>query len=353
MREGAVLKCNFITVDEAERLNQPLFIDVRSPFEYQDSKIPKAENIPLLDDTERKIVGTIYRQENPHQAKQAGIEIVTPKIPNIVSRLSDLANQHQVLLYCWRGGMRSQSVAQLCSDNNIPVRVLKGGYKSYRRYVNRFWQSTFSASTAVLHGLSGVGKTKILDILASLGAKTINLEEIAANRGSVFGNRSDRSQPSQKDFDALLYETCKYFTKQDTVITECEGRRIGNVHVPKILYQAMSQGIKVHLYADLDIRVHNIVQDYGCLGKDVLIQKISLLTKFMGKKKVLYLNHQIERGNLKEVAYIMLTEYYDPLYGYKSSKDEKYLISLECNDPVKAAHEILDFLQLYSKEVRK
>lgn len=339
------MKCNFIDIKDVLDIGSFQLIDVRSPSEYHSEKIPGAVNIPILTDEERAIVGTIYCQVNPNVAVATGFQLAAPKMQQLLDEISKF-QQKQVVLYCWRGGMRSQSLAKLCSKNNICVRVLMGGYKAYRKHVNQYWQKELKFKTAVLHGQSGVGKTRLLKELALLGVPILDLEGLARNRGSVFGVLNGIKQPSQKDFEADMFESCRKNKSSDIVVLECESRKIGNNHIPLNLYTAMEKGYQIHLYTDFSRRVENILEDYGNMDKEYLKSRVILLTKFIGKSKIELIIKSIEQNRMNDAVSILLRNYYDPLYGYAIKSDSSYDLSVDCNNLQNAAHRIWRFLQL-------
>jgi tRNA 2-selenouridine synthase len=345
------MRISYLTVDEALTQNTFQFVDVRSPKEFQEASIPGAINFPLLNDQERELIGAIYCKISPEEARQTGMNLVTPKIPNLISSIMKIRESKKIIFYCWRGGLRSQSMAKLCHENGIEIKVLKGGYKAYRRHVYTFWDQPFQQKMAVLHGLTGVGKTQLLGKLAKIGVTTIDLEGLVNNRGSVFGQIHGGVQPSQKDFEAFAYNICSKLDHDDIVVVECENKRIGVVHIPKYLYSAMTSGYKIHLYADLDIRIRRIIDDYGYVGLSLLKEKILLLGHYLGKKRVSQIIDLLEQRQLYEVTRILLVEYYDPLYGYASAYDKRYDLSVNCSNIDMAAKTIYEYIKQKKKEV--
>jgi len=348
------MRIRYLTIDEALTQNTFQFVDVRSPKEFQEASIPGAINIPLLNNQERELIGTIYCKISPEEARQTGLNLVTPKIPNLIASISSIIKIHEskkIILYCWRGGLRSQSMAKLCYENGFEIKVLKGGYKAYRRHVHSFWDKPFQQKVAVLHGLTGVGKTQLLGKLAKIGAATIDLEGLVNNRGSVFGQVHGGVQPSQKNFEAFAYNICNKLDYDDIVLVECENKRIGVVHIPQYLYIAMISGYRIHLYADLDTRIKRIIDDYGYVDLSLLKEKIIFLSHYLGKKRVSQIIELLEQRQLYEVARILLVEYYDPLYGYSSAFDKQYDLSVNCSNIDMATNTIYEFIKQKKKEV--
>jgi tRNA 2-selenouridine synthase len=347
------MRINYITVEEALTQDKFQFVDVRSPKEFHEASIPGAINIPLLNDHERELIGTIYCQFSPEQARLAGINLVTPKIPQLISSISKIQEPNKIIFYCWRGGLRSQSMAKLCLENGLEILVLKGGYKAYRRQVNFYWNKPFLQKVVMLHGLSGVGKTCLLNQLAEMGITTVDLEGLANNRGSVFGQIHGGVQPSQKDFEAVFFNICSKLDNTELIVVECENKRIGDVHIPKNFDIAMKSGYKIHLYADLEARIKRIIEDYGYVEISVLKEKIILFTKRLGKKRVSQIVELLEQRQLAEVVRILLVEYYDPMYGYQSAYDKRYDLSVNCNDMDAAAKIIYRYIKQDIKQVKR
>lgn len=336
-----------VSIQQIKELDDVTFIDVRSPKEYKEGTIPGAINIPLLDDLERAKVGTIYKQECPQKAINIGKEIVTPKLPDILTKLKFIEkNNNNLVLFCWRGGLRSQSLNDFCRENGINTYFLSGGYKAYRKLVYSFLADINNIpDLAVLMGLTGVGKTRLLAILASLyKLSIIDIERLVNNRGSVFGQVHGGVQPSQKDFEANLYELIVR-NRYNISVIECESKRVGRLFLPENLFKKMQTGIKIHLYASFDVRIVRVIEDYGNFPKEKLIEAVMHLKKYLGRDKVGYLIDLINKDNLEDVVSILLKDYYDPLYGYPKDKSlSGFDISVNCDDLNKAAYQVNKYL---------
>src|SRR5258705_3027705 len=200
-------------------------IDVRSPGEYKHAHIPGAYSLPLFTDEERKIVGTAYKQESREKAIKIGLDFFGSKMRKMVEEIeSTISNWQRVkkhedellianclLIYCWRGGMRSAAVAWLMDLYGFKVYTLSGGYKKFRNYV----LDTFKLSLQfkILGGYTGSGKTDMLKALEKQGEIVIDLEEIARHRGSAFGNIGFEKQPTQEMFDNILAQELRVKSK--------------------------------------------------------------------------------------------------------------------------------------------
>src|SRR6056297_1183647 len=213
-------KERIITYQESLSLKNSIYIDARTKSEYKEATIPGAVNIELLNYEERKMIGTIYKQQSPKKAKLKGVEIVSPKIPKLINKLNHLNEKYDnLILFCSRGGLRSESPARFAELAGIEVFKLKGGYKSYRNYILDHLNSFDIKSTfVILHGNTGVGKTKILLEIEKMGGSILDLEALANHRGSAFGSIGLGSPYNQKMFDSLLYEELKKKDKKDGYI---------------------------------------------------------------------------------------------------------------------------------------
>ncbi|MBM7868405.1 tRNA 2-selenouridine(34) synthase MnmH [Heliobacterium gestii] len=198
-----------ITIEKALSGEFGPLIDVRSEGEYTEATIPGAVNLPLLSNEERVRVGTIYRHQGPADAREIGLEITGPKLPEMYRKAQTIAGKGPAVLFCWRGGMRSKTTSTVLNLMGMETYRLEGGYKAFRRYVNEYLEQRLSAwPFLMLHGNTGVGKTEILSALAARGAGVIDLEAIAENRGSVFGHIGYDAIPSQQTFGAVSSWPC-------------------------------------------------------------------------------------------------------------------------------------------------
>lgn len=214
-------------------------IDVRSPSEFAEDHVPGAINCPVLSDEERVRVGTIYKQVNAFEAKKIGAALVARNIAeHIEAQFLDKPRNWKPLIYCWRGGNRSGAMAHILSQIGWHVQKLDGGYKKYRGEVNRAlaaWPPRFTFQ--VVCGMTGSGKTRLLQVLESVGAQVLDLEKLAAHRGSVLGGLPSESQPSQKAFETRIWQLLRGFNPAQPVFVESESKKVGNLRVPEALMQ--------------------------------------------------------------------------------------------------------------------
>lgn len=334
-----------ISVEEAVQLENPIFIDLRSPSEYEAGRLPDAINIPLFTDEERAKVGTLYKQVGSEQAKDLGLSIISPKLHAMVNEIRNYAlTKHPVVLYCWRGGMRSGSVATVLELMGIQTMRLNGGYKAYRRYIlDQLENFEIKPQVIVVCGSTGVGKTLLLQKLAERGQAVIDLEKLANHRGSAFGHVGLGKPETAQNFDAQLFKELIRVNEYPAVLVECESKRIGNVYLPSILYQSMQRGKKILVQANLEIRVERLLEDYLHAGRDntpAVIDSIRTLSKRLGTKRAEQLIAAYESGESKEVVKTLLVDYYDPLYGYETADLANYDLCVNADDLDQAAAEI-------------
>jgi tRNA 2-selenouridine synthase len=227
------MKIKRIKFNETVKLKNKIYIDARSPSEYAVDHIPDAVNLPLLNDSERAVIGKIYKQQGSFEARKRGVEIVSPKLKNLIDFLSDISEGFEnVVFYCSRGGLRSYSLASFFSlvcDKNIFI--VEKGYKEYRQFILHYFEN-FGKNFLVVDGYTGTGKTMILRELKRKGLPVVDLENIAKHRGSVFGGVGIKDDINQKKFETLLYKEVEIYNDFKTIIVEGERSQIGKCDLP-------------------------------------------------------------------------------------------------------------------------
>jgi tRNA 2-selenouridine synthase len=309
-----------ITLEQAlvQRDRGTLFIDARSPAEFAAATIPGALNVPILNDAERAEVGTLYKHQGKQVARRRGVEIVAPKIPEMIERITAArpAGVPMVVVFCWRGGMRSRALTQFLDLAGIPARQMIGGHKAFRQHVIDFFDQGLWGRILVLRGLTGVGKTRALEQLGGAGYPVIDLEGLANHRGSAFGNLGLPPQPTQKMFEAKLWDQLRLVTLDDYVLVEGESRHIGRIILPLKVHQAMQCEISVWLNASLATRTRNILEDYPALDrlKSGFIRPIEALRERLGKQTIAEFLTLLDAGEWETLVQELMARYYDPLY---------------------------------------
>ncbi|MBS1170145.1 MAG: ybbB [Burkholderiaceae bacterium] len=305
--------------DFFSRLDQyDTIIDVRSPSEFAEDHIPGAINCPVLDDGERARVGTIYKQQSPFEAKKIGAALVAKNIAaHIEARFLDLPRNWKPLIYCWRGGNRSGSMTHILSKIGWHPEQLPGGYKTYRQQVIAALEDMpRHFRYAVICGTTGSGKSRLLQTLASEGAQVLDLEQLAAHRGSVLGPLPSEPQPSQKMFESRILHTLRGFDQQKTVFVESESKKVGNLRVPEALMETMRASPCISLQLSHPNRVRLLMEDYDHFVREpaLLNEKLAILTQLHGKQKIAHWQAQALSGQMDALVDALLVEHYDPLY---------------------------------------
>lgn len=340
-----------IDIEKAFEMENTVFIDVRSPGEYKESHIPGSINIPLFSDEERAQVGTTYKVKGSDPAQWLGMELVSPKIPGLMTCIrKEIEAGKQPIIYCWRGGMRSKSIATFAAMSGLKVHRLTGGFRQYRQWVlDHLNDSLLPQKFVVLHGMTGVGKTTILHMLKEKGFPILDLEGCAGHRGSVFGGIGAPVY-NQKTFEALLVHALQDIQGLPYVFMEAESKRIGKAVQPDFLLEAKKEGIHILLAASVENRVTRIYADYvQPYLKDVdfnhrVIDAIQpILKRFTPiiREKVL---ETIEQEDYKQLIKILLTDYYDPRYKHKLEEYDSPFITINADDLNQAIEDIIDYV---------
>jgi tRNA 2-selenouridine synthase len=296
-------------------------IDVRSPSEFLEDRIPGAINLPVLNDAERAEVGTIYKQVCSFTARKIGAALVTRNIYQHLSQhFAAKDPDYHPLVYCGRGGQRSSSMASVLTQIGWQVTVLDGGYKTYRSYVRQQLEHLPEKFTyRMLCGLTGTGKTHILEKLQQRGAQVLDLENLANHRGSLLGGEWPgklSSQPSQKYFETLLLQILQSFDPHQPVWIESESNKIGQVYLPQSLWQNMRRASCVEIQLPIAARVNFLLQEYTHLisSPDILKQKLEKLKYRCGWEKLSQWYQLIDGGAWEALVQDLLNSYYDPIY---------------------------------------
>jgi tRNA 2-selenouridine synthase len=292
-------------------------VDVRSPSEYAEDHVPGAINCPVLDDAERARVGTLYVQ-SPFEAKKLGAVLVARNIArHIEDNWLDRPRSWHPLIYCWRGGQRSGAMTHILRQIGFAAERLEGGYKNYRRHVLEQLQALPARfSFRVICGLTGSGKSRLLDALQQAGAQVLDLEAIARHRGSVLGDMPDARQPSQKGFDSQLLVALQSFDPSRPVYVESESRKIGVLNLPDALLQAMRDGACLRMDTPLKVRVALLREDYAhfLLEPELLAANLERLQGIYANDLLKRWRALCEAGEWDELVGELLERHYDPAY---------------------------------------
>jgi tRNA 2-selenouridine synthase len=293
-------------------------IDVRTPAEFAEDHVPGAINLPVLSNEERAQVGTIYKQVSPFHAKKLGAALVARNIArHLETELADRPRTWRPLVYCWRGGKRSGALTHVLREIGWDARQLEGGYKSYRRAVVADLE-TLPARLRfrVVCGLTGSGKSRLLGILAGEGGEVLDLEQLAAHRGSVLGNLPDAAQPSQKLFESRLWDALRRLDPARPVYVESESKRIGQLHVPQALIDRMWSSECVQVVVDRGVRVELLKEEYEHFLRDpdALGRQLDCLVQLHGRETIERWKQLAQAGHWDALVDELLVRHYDPAY---------------------------------------
>ena len=309
-----------ISAEEAlNRLNEfSDVIDARSEGEYAEDHLPGAINWPSLNNEERKLVGTEYKQISAFDAKKRGAALVAKNIARHLERdVIDKPRDWQPLVYCWRGGKRSGSLALILDQIGFKVTLVDGGYKAFRAaLVEALPQLASQFDYRVICGTTGSGKTRLLQALAALGAQVLDLEALANHRSSVLGVIPGTPQPTQKAYDSLIWAALRSFDTSRPVYIESESKKVGNVAIPEGLITAMRAAPCLQLDLSEDQRVELLLEDYDFFVKDVefFCDRLGALTQARGKEVVTGWQTRARVGDIASVVRELLVDHYDPVY---------------------------------------
>lgn len=330
-------------------------IDVRSPAEFAEDHIPGAINLPVLNNEERALVGTTYVQESRFKARRIGAALVAKNIAfHLETVRADEPASFEPLVYCWRGGQRSNAMATVFSQIGWRTHVLKGGYRTYRRRVQaKLYGDPLSLKIILLDGETGCGKTAILKELSQRGVQTLDLEALAQHRGSLFGAFAGQRQPSQKMFESRLLAEIEKVVPSKPVLIEAESSKVGSRTLPPALWQAMLDAPRIELWAPRHERARYLVSAYDdiVLDREKLDQVLKTLPLYPGKKRLAAWSELADAGDFAGVAEAVVEQHYDPAYVRSRRIKERprlakiELVSLSEADRSKAADAIIRLME--------
>ncbi|ABM72215.1 Predicted ATPase [Prochlorococcus marinus str. MIT 9515] len=342
-------------LEKFRKRNGPL-IDVRSPGEYYKGNMPNSINIPLFDNEERSIVGTIYKKHGREKAVIQGLEFIAEKIETIVNKLFETINDYNsknyiskleeptLKIYCARGGMRSQSISWLLEKYNQRSVILENGYKRYRKWIlesfNQEWK------IIVIGGKTGTGKTKLLKLLDKNNYQIIDLEGLACHRGSTFGGLGMREQPSNEQFENKIAEELKGFKKNNKIFVEAESSNIGKCKIPHEFFNQMKTAERIEIKKSESNRLEELIQTYSIFQEKDLIEAVLRIKKRLGPQRTKNAIESIKIKDWKSVCKSVL-EYYDKCYEYeKTGKNNIKVIDMtDIFDDQKTLRLIKEFMK--------
>jgi tRNA 2-selenouridine synthase len=372
------------TVSPRTALSTPhaVVIDLRSPGEFAEDHLPGAHNVPLFDDAQRAIVGTLYSRESPDAALARGRVLVREQVDALVEGIARIAEwqvpdvdlarrldawtegsllalerslasepcaalpERPVVLHCWRGGLRSRSVTSFVRALGLDRAVaLEGGYRGYREWVRDGIEGWRAPPTFVLRGWTGVGKTLVLRELERLRPGwTLDLEGLAGHRGSILG-MVGLEPCNQKTFETRLFARLERGFPRGCVV-EGESRKVGNTILPEPVWRAVDQGTGIELVASTARRVEVLAQDYLARPENRagIAQQLPFIEQRMGPVKFAgVLTGLLAQGRDRELVELLLERYYDPLYR-TSEKARAYAVRFDASDPARAAGDVANWI---------
>lgn len=316
------MKARVAQVSDFLRMDEPM-IDVRSPSEFAQGHIPGAVNIPLLDDEMRRNVGIAYVRKGRQEAVREGFRVTQGWLPELSHRLEEVAGKGALRLYCWRGGMRSESMAFLAGLLGIATVVLDGGYKAFRRQAHEYFQRKWRL--IVLGGMTGSGKTLLLRQLKEAGHQVLDLEALASHKGSVFGHIGESPQPTTEQFENLIFEQLLNFDPLQPVWVEDESITVGRCFIPKPFFDQMQASPLILLKIDRSTRAARLAEEYGRYEPAELMASVDKIARRLGLEQAARIKALISEGELQEAA-ISLLNYYDKAYRLCISRRDKNLV---------------------------
>jgi len=318
-----------IEIEEVIGNEKYIFIDLRSQKEYDEDHVFSAINMPILTDEERHVVGKTYKKECKEKAIELGIEYTAYKLKDYYVKVRELNKEgYKVVFYCYKGGMRSSIISNLLASFGKEIYKLQGGYKSYRKFVQNYLQEkSKDYNFVMIHGNTGVGKTHILKSLKEKECQILDLEYLARNKGSAFGEIGYDEKISQKFFETQIVNELLNMDKNKKIFVESESMRIGRVSVPTEIFNRMQVAKHLLVKTSVENRIDIILEDYLVGDLDKLnIKFIKILEKFrksFGNDKVDEMIEEIKSKKYKNVVKELLINYYDKLY-IKSENSYEY-----------------------------
>ncbi len=311
-------------------------VDVRSEGEYQAGHMRGAVNIPLLNNEERVVVGSVYKQKGQKEAIREGFRLVGPRLREIIDATEQVAEGKEVLVHCWRGGMRSNNFCQFVGMAGIRSQLLTGGYKSYRHLALAAFKKPFQI--ILLTGCTGSGKSEILRELAAQGEQILDLEGLANHKGSAFGGLLMPAQPTTEQFQNELLEEILKLDLSKRIWVEDESIAIGKIFLPVDFWEHMAMSPLVQMDVAKEIRIQRLVNEYGPADREEFLTIMGKVTKKLGGQNYNAAKEKLLQNDMFSVMDILLT-YYDK--AYRSSIDkrkEKIRLTIPWNGQNPAAY---------------
>jgi tRNA 2-selenouridine synthase len=299
-------------------------VDVRSPLEFESGHIQNAINIPLLNNEERITVGTDYKQKGQAEAIKTGFRLVGPRLEEIIIQAQKISNGKELLVHCWRGGMRSNNFCQFVAMAGVKSQALAGGYKAYRQFGLEQFKKPFKF--ILLTGFTGSGKSEILRELKNQGEQILDLENLANHKGSAFGGLLMPQQPTTEQFQNDLFEEILKLDTTKTIWVEDESIAIGKIFLPTDFWNTMSQSPLIKMEVAKETRVQRLVNEYGPADPEEFLATIGKVTKKLGGQNYNAAKEKLLAGDMHATIDILLT-YYDKAYRNSIEKRKERILN--------------------------
>ncbi|MGI4749288.1 MAG: tRNA 2-selenouridine(34) synthase MnmH [Janthinobacterium lividum] len=333
-----------ISIQEFTQLPDVPLADVRTPAEFAQGHVPAAFNLPLFDNEERVKVGTTYKQQSREEAILLGFDLTGHKWSGFIKEALNVSPQQKVAVHCWRGGMRSGAMAWALNLYGFEVYVINGGYKNFRRWVLQQFESSYQL--CILGGMTGSGKTKILNQLKALNEQVIDLEDLAQHQGSSYGTLGKLIQPTQEQFENNLALQLSALDKNRRIWVEDESLTIGKRSIPNAFWYQMRDAVLIDLKLETEQRVANLVEEYGSLDADFLVECTQRIWKRLGPEQTQQAIAAIRENQMLDFIRLVLV-YYDKTYRNglnKRSKENVFPFEIRSENAAENAKQLLNFM---------
>ena len=317
-----------------------LLVDVRTPLEFSESHIPGAINIPLFSNLERADVGTIFKQKNKEAALLQALDYAGPNLSSYLKILNKATRNMEVLLYCWRGGMRSKSMGWLFNLAGYNTFILEGGYRAYKHHLRDILN--LEAKLIILGGMTGSGKSEILNDFELSDHQVVDLEGLANHKGSAFGALGQDDQPSNKHFENLIGEKWRSLDLSKPVWLEDESSSIGKVSIPRSVFLKMRTSNLINIEREKQNRINRLVFEYSLFSENELKDSIMKIAKRLGGKDTTLCVEAVDDENYELVVELTLN-YYDKAYSRGILKRDQTTVFTVLVSNDNSANQVIDF----------
>ncbi|MFM9839850.1 MAG: tRNA 2-selenouridine(34) synthase MnmH [Cyclobacteriaceae bacterium] len=331
-----------LSIEEFLTLRHSLpVIDVRSEGEFQQGHIQGAMNIPLLNNEERVIVGTTYKRKGQPEAIREGFRLVGPRLVDIIKQTEKVAEGKEIIIHCWRGGMRSSNFCQFVGMAKIKSQSVKGGYKAYRQFALEYFKKPLQI--ILIGGCTGSGKSEVLRALAAHGEQILDLEDLANHKGSAFGSLMQLPQPTTEQFHNNLFEEILKLDLSKRIWVEDESITIGKVYLPPDFWAQMKSSPLAQMEVSKEVRIQRLVNEYGPANREEFLEAMGRIVKKLGGQHYNAAKEKLLQNDMASVIDILLT-YYDKTYSESLIKKEqriKTALPWDGNDSLNFAKKLI------------